>query len=1088
MKKNKLNENEESGLKSVNTAMGEKVVRIVISGDAVAKTKDVIIKLVKRQDSAATVDYFEATGKIVGNVKEFRLDSIKRDLKSYDPTIVVEKKPLVKSLKEGDKRLVKITKEQYNRIFASGLINESVESPLYVEYYKEMSGEEPFEMGGNKYQYVWAKYPTGKKDIGVYAFGQDLVYSYDTFRKMHNLQTEEQAPKVKGGLTRVDKAFKQATKGKDISKITVKNENKMTVKPFKIQAPLKGVSMSKQGKFGKPITEGEDNLKEETLELIKYLYRKSEEFSPFWEEHDLTYDDICDALLAKKLIIKKDGKFEISKSMGDAESAKQSIEDELRNMIGGEEKPIDEYDNYNYPAGADADPNAPWNQRDPEYRHGTQVKNPKLAIIGYNGELAIFKSEDGTLYSFYYDHIDRDDFKDYADIEIIGYDDDGEGGYDAEYSDEWDIDEDVLSNYVNDNLGTLKIGEGLDAYESGNFDLVKIDDELREDLLRMYDKDQSITKVLGGLNESENEEERMARLKAVIAQRRADSQKYEDEFFKKRDAQNVLDTQKANKKISTKNIPQEKPEPKKPVGQYNVFGGVDEMTSTGSVGGAFTPALSMDDSSVVKKTMPNVPVVKETTGAGPASTGPYDANALPGIKRDGTFKETSKPNAFKKTQWSGGGFVDFNDCVDLNNKPAGAGCSAGAADNVVKVRKTKGNVNAPSLNEGVMREALKLQHDKKENRLIVLSDLEGRAASQETFSNKNVLKQAGFVWTGTNWAIPADKLDVAKQTLSVINKAEYLIDTLEDLEDAIDDSGADNKSLLKARLDQYISDLANATDEVALSAEIRRYLTFFSKFHSYSFYNRMLIFIQKPDATRVASYKTWQSKFRQVNKGAKAITVLAPVSSKVGNATSDDETEKDLINALGAGRQTVTRFKAVSVFDISDTTPIDERGEVPEQPQWWGENTPSETADMLFGAVVEVAKDMGINVTQSDAKGGEKGFSAGDHINISSDVSGAARLSTMIHEIAHELMHWKKSSIYFIDNGDGKQKGELQELQAESVSYVVLKHYGIPVAHHATYLALWKANKDRIQNNLEIISKVSQFIITKIDAQVGEGK
>ena len=271
MKKNKLNENEESGLKSVNTAMGDKIVRIVITGDDVAKHKDTILKLVKRQDSKSTVDYFEATGKIVGNVKDSKLVSINRDLKSFYPTIVVEKKPLAKSIKEGRKRLVKITKEQYNRIFASGLIKENVEAPLYVEYYKEMSGEEPFEMGGNKYQYVWAKYPTGKKDIGVYAFGQDLVYSYDSFRKMHGLQNEGSGM-VKGGLNRVDKAIG----GKEISDIKVTRENE--------------------------ITDGEDNLKKETLELIKYLYRKSEEFSPFWEEHNLTYDDICDALLAKKLI------------------------------------------------------------------------------------------------------------------------------------------------------------------------------------------------------------------------------------------------------------------------------------------------------------------------------------------------------------------------------------------------------------------------------------------------------------------------------------------------------------------------------------------------------------------------------------------------------------------------------------------------------------------------------------------------------------------------------------------------------------------------------------------------------------------
>ncbi len=78
----------------------------------------------------------------------------------------------------------------------------------------------------------------------------------------------------------------------------------------------------------------------------------------------------------------------------------------------------------------------------------------------------------------------------------------------------------------------------------------------------------------------------------------------------------------------------------------------------------------------------------------------------------------------------------------------------------------------------------------------------------------------------------------------------------------------------------------------------------------------------------------------------------------------------------------------------------------------------------------------------------------------------------------------EKSSIYYIDNGQGKESYALGELQAESVSYVVLKHYGIPVAHHATYLALWKANKEKIQKNLEIISKVAQFIIDKIDKQV----
>jgi hypothetical protein len=63
----------------------------------------------------------------------------------------------------------------------------SKESPLYVKYLSLKADEEPFMMGGTKYEYVWAEYPGGIKDIGVYSYANDLVYSYDSFRQMMNL-------------------------------------------------------------------------------------------------------------------------------------------------------------------------------------------------------------------------------------------------------------------------------------------------------------------------------------------------------------------------------------------------------------------------------------------------------------------------------------------------------------------------------------------------------------------------------------------------------------------------------------------------------------------------------------------------------------------------------------------------------------------------------------------------------------------------------------------------------------------------------------------------------------------------------------
>jgi hypothetical protein len=120
---------------------------------------------------------------------------------------------------------------------------------------------------------------------------------------------------------------------------------------------------------------------------------------------------------------------------------------------------------------------------------------------------------------------------------------------------------------------------------------------------------------------------------------------------------------------------------------------------------------------------------------------------------------------------------------------------------------------------------------------------------------------------------------------------------------------------------------------------------------------------------------------------------------------------------------------------------------------------------------------MGIQISKSGSERGEKGYSAGNKINISSAREGAGEVSTLVHEIAHELMHWKKSSIYYQENTDAK----LKELQAESVSYVVLKHYELPAEHHPTYLALWKANKDKIKENVKVITDVAKFIITEID-------
>jgi hypothetical protein len=53
------------------------------------------------------------------------------------------------------------------------------------------------------------------------------------------------------------------------------------------------------------------------------------------------------------------------------------------------------------------------------------------------------------------------------------------------------------------------------------------------------------------------------------------------------------------------------------------------------------------------------------------------------------------------------------------------------------------------------------------------------------------------------------------------------------------------------------------------SDQLLNYLDALSRFHQYSFCNCMLIFMQKPDATRIAGFGKWKELERFVKKGEK---------------------------------------------------------------------------------------------------------------------------------------------------------------------------------------------------------------------------
>ena len=96
--------------------------------------------------------------------------------------------------------------------------------------------------------------------------------------------------------------------------------------------------------------------------------------------------------------------------------------------------------------------------------------------------------------------------------------------------------------------------------------------------------------------------------------------------------------------------------------------------------------------------------------------------------------------------------------------------------------------------------------------------------------------------------------------------------------------------------------------------EWERWAKTLSRFTKYSPGNALLIMVQNPDASYVAGYKTWQSLGRQVERGQKAITILAPVTKKV-----QSESDEAGIDPEPSGRKLVG-FRTASVFDVTQTT------------------------------------------------------------------------------------------------------------------------------------------------------------------------
>ena len=77
----------------------------------------------------------------------------------------------------------------------------------------------------------------------------------------------------------------------------------------------------------------------------------------------------------------------------------------------------------------------------------------------------------------------------------------------------------------------------------------------------------------------------------------------------------------------------------------------------------------------------------------------------------------------------------------------------------------------------------------------------------------------------------------------------------------------------------------------------------------------------------------------------------------------------------------------------------------------------------------------------------------------------------MIHELAHELLH---------QQADAPRDTTIMELEAESVAYIVAKHFGLEGLSSPNYVALHGASADMFLANMERIRYTAAEIIAAV--------
>jgi antirestriction protein ArdC len=264
-----------------------------------------------------------------------------------------------------------------------------------------------------------------------------------------------------------------------------------------------------------------------------------------------------------------------------------------------------------------------------------------------------------------------------------------------------------------------------------------------------------------------------------------------------------------------------------------------------------------------------------------------------------------------------------------------------------------------------------------------------------------------------------------------------------------------NSENIKKATNQAIEQLVQSLDG-GHSEALTQYLGAMAKFRAYSVTNVLLILSQRPNAERVAGYKTWQSLGRQVKHGEKGIMIIAPQFHK--RTRNDKEaTKKDEIRSVAS-------YRAVYVWDVEQT----EGKDLPEIGSMTGD------PGLYLGRLEGFVRGIGIDLCYSSDIAPARGMAEKRKITLLPGQSPAETFATLVHELAHSDMHF------------GERRTEttkrIRETEAESVAYVVSTAIGLNTGTSSTdYIGLYGGDSKLLIESLEYVRTTASRILDAME-------